>query len=306
MLSSTAPSERARTLVRGAFDLHVHVAPDVMPRRTTDLELAGRCKEVGLAGFCLKSHYTPTAERAAVVSAAVPGVRVLGAITLNASVGGINPLAVEIAARQGARVVWLPTVDAANQRAAASGMPPGATPPVWMALQEDLRARGMQAPEVAVVDGEGNPLPQTRDVLRVMAEHNLVLATGHLGGDEILAVTRAAFDLGVRHVVVTHPEFPSQNLPAQTQIALADMGALLERCFTTPYTGKVDWSTMVDNIRTVGIARSLVTTDLGQPANPPVEDGLALMADALLAAEFTEAEVRQAIVDNSRRLALTD
>lgn len=304
MLSSNTPSARARALVQGAYDMHVHVAPDAMARRITDLELAVRCREVGLAGFCLKSHYVPTTERASVVSAAVPGAHALGSITLNASVGGMNPLAVEIAARQGARVVWLPTVDAHNQRAAVGAMPPGATPPVWMALQNDLRAKGMEAPEVAVLDANGRPLPATLDVLRVIAEHNLVLATGHLSATEAIVVAEAAFGLGVRHVVITHPEFPSQRISVADQIVLADMGALMERCFTTPYTGKVAWPTMVEIIRAVGLTRSIIATDLGQPANPPVEDGLALMADALLAADFDEAEVRCAIVDNSRRLAL--
>ena len=40
MLTSTTPSEWARSLVRGAYDLHVHVAPDVMPRRVTDVQFA--------------------------------------------------------------------------------------------------------------------------------------------------------------------------------------------------------------------------------------------------------------------------
>ena len=97
------PSERARTLVRGAVDYHVHVAPDFVARRITDVDLARRCLETGQAGFGLKSHYTPTTERAQVVAAAVPGVVVLGTITLNRAVGGLNPLAVEVAARQGAR-----------------------------------------------------------------------------------------------------------------------------------------------------------------------------------------------------------
>ena len=70
------PTDRARALVRGAYDLHVHVAPDVPERRIDDVALAHRCAEVGLAGFGLKSHYTSTAERAQIVSAAVPGVRV--------------------------------------------------------------------------------------------------------------------------------------------------------------------------------------------------------------------------------------
>jgi uncharacterized phosphosugar-binding protein len=46
---------------------------------------------------------TSTAERAQVVSRAVAGVRAIGTITLNAAVGGRNPLAVEIAARARAR-----------------------------------------------------------------------------------------------------------------------------------------------------------------------------------------------------------
>ena len=51
MLSTTIPSEWSRHLVRGAYDLHVHVEPDVMGRRITDLQLARRCWDVGLAGF---------------------------------------------------------------------------------------------------------------------------------------------------------------------------------------------------------------------------------------------------------------
>src|SRR6266545_2751117 len=94
----TRPTERARTLVQGAYDLHVHVAPDVPPRRIDDVALARRFAEVGLAGFGLKSHYTSTAERAQVVSHLVPGVEVVGAISLNCAVGGMNALAVEIAA----------------------------------------------------------------------------------------------------------------------------------------------------------------------------------------------------------------
>ena len=77
------PSERARALVRGAVDYHVHIAPDFVGRRISDVDLARRCLETGQAGFGLKSHYTPTTERAQVVSAAVPGVVVLGAVTVS-------------------------------------------------------------------------------------------------------------------------------------------------------------------------------------------------------------------------------
>ena len=41
----------------------------------------------------------------------------MGTITLNRAVGGMNALAVEVAAREGARVVWFPTVDAVHETA---------------------------------------------------------------------------------------------------------------------------------------------------------------------------------------------
>jgi Family of unknown function (DUF6282) len=297
----TGPSEHARALVRGGFDTHVHIWPDVVERRTDDLSLARRFSELGLAGFVLKSHYTSTAERAAVVRAAVPGVEVLGAIALNRAVGGINPLAVEIAAMEGARTIWMPTVDAENE--AGHEPPPGASVPVWMRVQRELRARGVEIAPVAVVDGSGRVLPEVRDVLAVIARHGLVLATGHLARGEILAVVAAAREEGVERIVVTHPEFPAQSLPVADQLALAEAGALLERCFTTPHTGKVSWEEWLGNTRAAGVGSSVLSTDLGQVANPDVEDGLALMADRLLEAGFSEEEVVTMAVRNTRRVA---
>jgi len=74
------PSDRARELVRGGYDTHVHIAPDVVRRRASDVALARRFAELGLAGFGLKSHYTSTAERARVVSEAVPEVDTIGTL----------------------------------------------------------------------------------------------------------------------------------------------------------------------------------------------------------------------------------
>ena len=212
MADHPIPSERARELVRGAFDPHVHVAPDFAPRRITDLELAERCRRLGLAGFGLKSHYTATTERAAVVNAASPGIRALGTITLNHAVGGLNATAVEVAARQGARIVWLPTVSAPGEFAEVEHADPDGKVPVWVRFELDLRAAGVRPRAVPVLDDRGEPLPELLEVLAVVARHGLVLATGHLSRDEIFAVVDAAVDAGVRTIVVTHPEFPSQRI----------------------------------------------------------------------------------------------
>lgn len=304
MTDVAAPSDRARDLVRGGYDLHVHISPDVVERRIDDVGLARRFEEVGLAGFVLKSHYLSTAERAAVVRGVVPGIRAMGAIVLNRAVGGMNALAVEIAAREGARIVWMPTVDSVvEQEHLAAAQATGAKVPVWAKVQLELRERGIESDPVPALSDGGELLPETRAVLRVVAAHDLVLATGHLGRDEVFAVVSAAVEAGVRHVVVTHPDYPAQDLSVEEQVRLADAGALIERCFTTPYTGKCSWERWVEGTRAVGAERTVISSDLGQVQNPPVEDGLPLMAERLLAAGFSEPEVRTMAVDNTRLLA---
>lgn len=296
------PSQRAVALVRGGYDLHVHSAPDVLPRRANDLEVARRFAQRGLGGFAIKSHYGPTAGRAQLVRFVVPEVDVLGSICLNASVGGLNPLAVEIAAREGARMVWLPTVDAENESPAKRPPEEAGKRPVWAALQEELRTAGMRWEPVRVVDAGGRPLPELQEVLRVVARHQLVLATGHLSRDEIFTVVEAAMSAGVRCIVVTHPDFPTQRLSVDDQRRLARQGAWLERCFGTAHSGKIPWEELAEVVRAVGMRHSFLSSDLGQVHGPPVEDGLPLFADRLLALGFEEEEVR-IMVRNAVRIA---
>jgi len=302
-VTDPAPSPRARELVRGGADVHVHISPDVVERRIDDVGLARRCEELGLAGFVLKSHYTSTAERAAVVRGVVPGIAALGAIVLNRAIGGMNPLAVEIAAREGARVVWMPTTDSHAEREHLADQPPGANLPVWAKVEAEFGERGIQSSPVATLDDAAELLPETRLVLEVVAEHGLVLATGHLGRAETFAVVGAARNAGVEDVVVTHPDFPAQDFSVDDQLELAGMGAWIERCFTTPYTGKCSWEQWFEGTRAVGAERTLLASDLGQVQNPPVEDGLALMADRLLEAGFGEDDVQTMAVTNTRKIA---
>src|SRR5215218_3206894 len=262
-----APSDRARELVRGGYDVHIHVAPDVVERRIDDVALARRFAELGLAGFGLKS------------------------------------VAVEIAAREGARIVWFPTVSSENEQHEVLGADPGGKVPVWVRFELELREAGVVPAPVPVVDGGGALVPEAHEVIAAIARHDLVLAAGHLARDEIFAVVDGAAEAGVRRIVVTHPEFPSQRLSIEDQCALAERGALMERAFTTPYTGKCSWEQIYAASRAVGPERTVWATDLGQVFNPPVEDGLALMADRFLEAGFTDEEVRTMAVANTRLLA---
>jgi len=297
------PSARARELVRGAYDLHVHTGPDLLPRSASDLDLAYSCREYGLAGFVIKSHYIPSAPRAALVRSLLPDIAAIGSVTLNSAIGGINAVAVEIAARAGARIVWMPTFDTVNEMSAHTSFPLGVKPPQWARLQQELRDQGIRSGPVHVVDEQGNVLPEVKTLLLSVAKHNLVLATGHLGRDEIFAIVEAALAAKIQHIIITHPEYPTQNLSTEDQVTLAQQGVFLERCFAPSYSGKVPWERMFANIRASGPEHSFLSTDLGQPDNPPIEDGLALMVDQLLQAGFTEAEIHLMAVVNTRHLA---
>src|SRR5580698_7956758 len=211
--TATSVSDAAWKAIEGGYDLQVHVAPDVIERRIDDIDLAHEFLKRGLKGFVLKSHYIPTAERAKVVSKAVPGISAYGAITLNHSVGGINPVAVEIAGRSGCKVVWMPTVDAANETAGrADG--PNTKLPFWAKIQRELAAIGISPAPLSVLDASGEISEATRICLPLIAQLEMILATGHLGRVEIFKLVRAAREAGIRKIIVTHAEFPSQDLSA--------------------------------------------------------------------------------------------
>jgi len=302
--SSEAPiqiSDAAWKALEGAYDLQVHVGPDVIARRIDDIDCAKEFLSHNMKGFVIKSHYMQTGERAQVASKAVPGSRVLGALTLNHSVGGLNPVAVELAGRTGCKIVWMPTVDAQNETA---GRLDGGSAklPFWAKIQRELAAEGISPPPLSAVDESGRLVEAARRCLERIGKHNMILATGHLGRTEIFALVRAAKDMGLKKVVVTHAEFPSQSLTGDEQKELGDLGAIIEHCFTTTYTGKAPWETAFANIRKAGVSRAVISTDLGQTINPPVAEGFAMFAQRLLDAGFSDDDVRTMAVTIPTRL----
>ena len=294
-------SDAAWKCLESAYDLQVHVAPDVIERRIDDLDLAKEFLGRGLKGFVLKSHYFPTAERARVVTKAVPGIAAYGAITLNHSVGGLNPVALELAGRSGCKVVWFPTVDAQNETAGRVDGP-STKLPFWAKIQRELAATGISPPPLTVLGDNGKVNEAARRCIELIARHNMILATGHLGRVEIFALVKTAREMGAQKVLVTHAEFPSQNLTTDEQKQLAGMGAYIEHCFTTMYTGKAPWEAVIEAIRVVGPERCVMSTDLGQTINPPVAEGFAMFAQKMLENGFNLDQIRRMTVANPTAL----
>jgi hypothetical protein len=232
----------------GLVDLHVHSAPDVRPRYADDLQVAREAAAAGMRAILLKSHHTLTADRAAIAESTVTGLRVFGGLALNGPVGGLNPAAVEVALRLGARCIWMPTLDALNHR----------------------RYRG-EPGGISVLGSGGRIRPVVLEILDLVREHDVVLATGHLSPGESMALVRAARRRRLNRIVVTHPDTAFVAMPVTMQGELASMGAVLERCYvdTTAKPGAISMGLLAARIREVGFASTILTTDLGQAHNPP-------------------------------------
>jgi len=258
--------------VTGAYDMHVHAAPDVIPRFVDDLELARRARDARLGGIVLKSHQGSTAERAYLASRAVPGANVYGGLVLNDPVGGLNPAAVETALRLGAKEIWMPTASARNHR----------------------RFFGHDG-GISIFDADGALKPEVHEILRLVAEADVILGTGHLSSREVDALVSAASSQRVRKILITHPELHFTWLDVDMQLLQADRGAFFERCLicTTPQGGATTIARIAAHIRRVGPASTVLATDYGQPYNPCPIEGLKMFMSGLLEQGISEREIER-------------
>ena len=297
-----ADEAAVKELVRGAYDMHIHSEPDVLPRKFNDIVLAEHAIEAGMAGVVLKSHYICTADRASLINQMFPQIRAFGGLVLNNSMGGMNPLAVEVAGRLGNKVVWMPTVDAENEVKNITGENVDGKPqPYWMTIARAMRAKGIAGDPVKVVV-DGKVTHAAIQCMEVIAEYDMILATGHISPEEMLPVVKAAREAKVNRVVITHPEFPATYLDQDQQKALGKYDVMFERCFTQPYTKKVEWETVYDNIRTIGPNSTILSTDLGQSTAPWVEEGLGMFISNLLDNGFSPAEIETMSHENAGQI----
>lgn len=272
-------------LLRGIFDLHIHTAPDVVPRKCDDMELALRLAAAGMAGCCIKCHYAETAARAALVQKQFSSLKITGGVALNRAVGGLNPQAVERCAQLGGRFVWFPTLDArAYQRYRNQNLSP-----------TELSAY------LTVCGEDGRLLPAASEVLDIAAKYRMVVATGHVGADEGMALVEEGVRRGVQ-MVLTHADNPANGYTVEQQCQAAALGALVEHSYFTVYHHRTPIEELTRQIRAVGCESVLLTTDFGQLDAPYADEGMAQFAALLMKQGFSPDEWRIMAQANPARL----
>ena len=272
-------------LLQGAYDMHVHTAPDVTPRKCTDLELARRLQAAGMAGCVIKSHYMDTSGRAVILQELYPDLTFAGGVTLNRSLGGINPDAAERMAQMGGKMLWFPTLEARSYQRfhhADDGT--------------DLSRF------LTVLDEAGRLLPQAVEVLEVAAQYKLVVGTGHLSAQEGMVLVQEARRLEGLQMVLTHADNPADQYTLEQQQEAVRAGAMVEHCYFTTYYDRVSAQEIARQIRGVGPEHVILSTDFGQVKSPYSDEGMLGYMEALAGQGLSQEELIQMTHTNPKRL----
>ncbi len=269
-------------LIRGAIDFHVHADPDPFSERRLDaLELASEAKKAGMKAVVMKCHQYGTAPIACIVNKVIPDFTLIGSLVLNKEAGGLNPDIVEVAAKLGAKVIWMPTQSS--------------VPDAMIKRKEGI----------SVIDQNGAIIPAMIQILQIIKNYDMILGTGHASKPEIYAVTDEAKRLGIK-VTITHPITSPKSGPftIEEQKELAGKGAYLEYCFVScmPFQGGQSPAVIVEHVKAVGAEHCILSTDLGQAFNPSPPEGFRMMIANMLKFGVSEKELEVMVKANPAKI----
>ncbi len=287
-------NKKLRNIIGQAFDLHVHVGPEVIPRKYTVASLAQT--ETGkLKGCALKNHFYPTA---ALLPSEQDDFELFGSVVLNNAVGGMNPEAVFAASLVAPKplIVWFPTINSeqflkTNKYEIA---------PEWVE-DKSLRLKSADETRAVRVTADGKLLPETKQVIEMIAQVGGVLATGHIAAEESVLVARFARSLSVP-VIITHPIYQHINMNTTQQKKLAELGCFMEQPYSMYSMDKIPIAKIVQQIKVVGADSVILSSDVGQTFSPSPSEALMKFAKLLMAESITIKEVEQMLVKNPRKI----
>lgn len=287
----------------GFYDLHIHSAPAPFVRIGDSAEIALWCAEAGMAGIVIKSHFESTVSKVhharLAVREAYPDFKVFSGIALNRGVGGVNPGAVELALQQGAKLVWLPTLDAANHAEAF-----GAGGTYGFKAMTLTSRRRSASPLYRVTDANGKLSADCREVIDLVVDYGCVLATGHISKAEILAVADYALAAGARRIVITHPELAAPKLDLPTMVELAQAGCTMEFCAVNllPMFHSITLDGLIEALAAVTPDRAILSSDGGQPFNPRPHETIRVIVQSLREKGVPETTIGKICRENQKFL----
>jgi len=272
-------------VLTGAIDLHAHHGPDAYDRQWDAFEVVRLAKERGMRAVVLKNHWTETAGLAWLVRKyGTQGIDVFGSVSLDAPVGGVNPMAVRYMADvEGnlGRIVWMPTHDSEHE----------------VNYYKETR------PKVIVSRG-GKLIPEVLEVLDLIKERNLTLATGHVTPAEVLMILREARNRGITRIIVTHPMLGPQftYMSLEEMREAVELGGAIEITAGALYRDGEAKNKAIAVIKALGTENVFVGSDSGLVGTPNHPDALAMAIKSLRAAGFSERDLNRMFKETPARL----
>ena len=232
---------------------------------------------------------------------------VWGSMTLNHYLGGLNPFALRASLGmqhngcQLLKMVWMPTVHAAAHLAIRKK--DGElydVPPEWTGGF----ITGTPVEQVRPICLTDSAVQENlREILRIIADNGLILATGHISKEEVFHLVPLARSLGVEKIILTHPAYETTALTVEDILSLTALGGVYaEESYALMPIDNLTPADVASYIRGVGEEHTIMTTDLGQKARMSSGEGMALFASLMVAEGISPADIRTMMVDNPRKL----
>jgi microsomal dipeptidase-like Zn-dependent dipeptidase len=156
--------------------------------------------------------------------------------------------------------------------------------------------------------------PEMEAILKIIARENLVLATGHVHPEEVIAVTKRARELGVKNIIVTHGLTNVPGLTMAQAKQVVDMGAMIEVCFLQFLAGpnapleflkhwtQIGAKNVAQALKELGAGGLVISSDLGQSGNMTHPDGIEAAIGAMKREGISDADIDTMMRKNPAKL----
>jgi predicted metal-dependent phosphotriesterase family hydrolase len=117
-------------------------------------------------------------------------------------------------------------------------------------------------------------------------------------------LVREAAALGIKRILVTHPDDKVSAISEAQQRELIGHGAILEKCLITtmPGWGDLTIKQIAESIRNLGAENCVIVTDFGQAHHEIPTEGLKRFVKGLCESGITPEEIQVMLCKNPCRL----
>ncbi len=288
-------------ILEGAIDFHHHGYPEISFEQRTRMEDADEitiARGAGMTGLVLKSHMWPTVGRAYQLKQRVPGIEIIPSITLNFAVGGLNPLAIEAAGRQGAKMLFMPTWSAEHD-IEQGGMSNHLKHFLDRAIDDLKPSKGIR-----LTEPDGKLKSITKECLDVARQFEMVVCSAHVSPTESIALADGAKEFGIDEVIFSHPDSGSVGAKREEIRDMVQLGAVCEFCALgcLPMFQRIHPGEFVDILGEISAEKAILTTDYFFEWAPPASETLRMLIGTFLDLGVTEGDVRKMVRDTPARV----